>query len=301
MNDKQVSSFIQAATYLNFHKAAQALYITQPALTYQIKSLEQELGFDLFVRAARGVSLTPAGESLYRNLIEINTHLENALEEARGFAAAKTNRLTLAWPPSIFDRTLMVNTSRELKKKLPNEDVMLAMSDKVNSLVMVEQGAADLTITLENDVEKMPELESIPLFNVQRCCLMSTGHPLAHLPRVSWNMLRTQTILLAPPNRYPESYTRLMNDLRAVHIPASSILYMDDLSDIDINVAAGRGIAIRPRPSVLFGKEQNGIVCVPFENAPTETVCIAYALDDDAPRKRLIADTIRQCLEEAAC
>lgn len=301
MNDKQMNSFIQAATYLNFHRAAQALYITQPALTYQIKSFEQELGFDLFKRAPRGVSLTPAGESLYRNLIEINTCFEKAIKEARCFAAAKSTRLTLAWPPSIFDRALMVNASRELKEKLPNEDVLITMSNKINSLTLIEQGAADLAITFENDMNKIPEFESIPLINAQRCCLMSTGHPLARLPSVSWNMLRTQTILLVPPNHHSESYARLMNDLRAVHIPASSIMYLDDLSDIDINVAAGRGITIRPRPSAMFGKEQNGIVCVPFENASTETICIAYALDNDVPRKRLIANAIRQCLEDDAC
>ena len=298
MNDKQVNCFIQAATYLNFHKAAQALFITQPALTYQVKSLEQELGFDLFARAPKGVSLTPAGKSLYENLIEINTRLEKALEEARSFAVGAANRLTLAWPPSIFDRSLMVGVSKELKGILPGEDVLLTISDKVNSLTMVEQGSADITITIKGDVNKLPEFESVPLFDVQRCCLMSAGHPLARLPRVSWNMLRTQTILLAPPNRYPESYARLMNDMKAAHIPASSIMYMNDLNDIDINVAAGRGIAIRPRPAVMFGKEQNGIVCVPFEDAPIETACIAYIPNGDVVRKRAVGEAIQQCLRE---
>ncbi len=298
MNEKQVNSFIQAATYLNFHQAARALYVTQPALTYQVKSLEQELGFDLFVRAAKSVSLTPAGESLYRNLIEINTRLEKAIEEARGFAAAKTDRLTLAWPPSIFDRELMVNASRELKKKLPSEDLLVTMADKMDSLRMVERGTADLTITLKSDVSKIPELEPIPLFDAQRCCLMSTGHPLARLPRVSWNMLRTQTILLTPPNHYPESYAQFISDMKAADIPTSSIVYMEDLNDIDINVAMGRGVSIRMRPSVMFGKERNGIVCVPFENAPTKTVCITYASNGDIARKKLVAEAIRQCLGE---
>ena len=51
MNDRQLQCFLQAATFLNFHKAAELLYLSQPALTYQIKSMEAELGFDLSIAA----------------------------------------------------------------------------------------------------------------------------------------------------------------------------------------------------------------------------------------------------------
>ena len=65
--------FIAAARNLNFNKAAEELCISQTAISQQIKQLEQELGFELFVRSKRGVQLTPAGEAFYRRCRKIST------------------------------------------------------------------------------------------------------------------------------------------------------------------------------------------------------------------------------------
>ena len=64
MDLKQLQYFLAVAKHLNFSRAAEALYISQPTLSYQIAELEKELGTTLFVRDRRKVFLTPAGGAL---------------------------------------------------------------------------------------------------------------------------------------------------------------------------------------------------------------------------------------------
>lgn len=74
MELKQLEYFLKVAEQLNFSRAAESLYISQPALSYQIAELERELGAELFVRDRRKVSLTPEGEALMLPAQEMLEH-----------------------------------------------------------------------------------------------------------------------------------------------------------------------------------------------------------------------------------
>ena len=67
MYNHQLDTFIKVADSGSFNKASEELYVSPNAVMKQINLLENSLGFDLFVRTHRGVRLTPAGESLYRD------------------------------------------------------------------------------------------------------------------------------------------------------------------------------------------------------------------------------------------
>ena len=68
MNTTQIKCFLALAETLNFTKAAARLYMSQPGLSRQISSLEQELNTQLFIRGSKGVTTTPAGALLAREL-----------------------------------------------------------------------------------------------------------------------------------------------------------------------------------------------------------------------------------------
>ena len=67
MTTKQLAYAAELAKTLNFNRAAENLFISQPTLTYQIKALEDEIGFPLFDRSGKGAALTPAGEQFCIN------------------------------------------------------------------------------------------------------------------------------------------------------------------------------------------------------------------------------------------
>ena len=82
INLQQIEYFLAVAEKLNFTEAARSLYISQPSLSKQISLLEEELGFQLFIRNKRMVRLTPAGEVLNRRWRKWITELEISVEEA---------------------------------------------------------------------------------------------------------------------------------------------------------------------------------------------------------------------------
>lgn len=83
MNIESLKCFILVAENLNFARAAEALYKTQPAVTKQINALEQEIGVSLFIRSTRHVELTPAGMSFYKDAKEIVQNAQIAVERAQ--------------------------------------------------------------------------------------------------------------------------------------------------------------------------------------------------------------------------
>ncbi|NGN68498.1 LysR family transcriptional regulator, partial [Streptomyces sp. A7024] len=80
--------FAAVAEELSFTRAAERLYVSQPALSKQIRALERQLGFALFERRAREVALTPQGAALLPRARELGTAWDEAIREARGAGPA---------------------------------------------------------------------------------------------------------------------------------------------------------------------------------------------------------------------
>ena len=97
MSIQRLPVFLSAAKHLNFTKAAEEHCISQTAVSQQIKQLEQELGFSLFVRANRGVTLTPAGKAFYRQCGQLMREYQSAVTMGQRIAEGEPNTLRLGY------------------------------------------------------------------------------------------------------------------------------------------------------------------------------------------------------------
>ena len=103
MNDRQLLCFLTLSRTLNFTAAARELYCTQPALSYQIRSLEKELDLALFERSTTRVALTEAGrafvpqaEGIYRSILNARTggrRRVSVRRRAKPFSAVRAFRM----------------------------------------------------------------------------------------------------------------------------------------------------------------------------------------------------------------
>lgn len=98
---RHLRAFVAVADDLSFSKAAQRLFITQPALSRQIRSLERLVGCDLFRRSTQRVQLTLAGESLLARARPLLADLDDAITAARSVGGELAGRMALLWEPCV--------------------------------------------------------------------------------------------------------------------------------------------------------------------------------------------------------
>ena len=98
--------FRAVAKHLSFRKAAESLYLTQPAVSSQIKALEEDLGVILFDRSGSGVRMTPAGESLLKYALDSSRLLLGARQTLSHFTGTQSGALSLGASTTIAQYVL---------------------------------------------------------------------------------------------------------------------------------------------------------------------------------------------------
>src|SRR5262245_23667904 len=96
---RHLRAFVAVADELSFSRAAQRLFITQPALSRQIRGLERLVGCDLFRRSTQRVELTLAGESLLARARTLLAGMNDAVTAARSVGGELAGRMALLWAP----------------------------------------------------------------------------------------------------------------------------------------------------------------------------------------------------------
>ena len=130
MYNLQLETFIVVADLGSFNKAAEALYITPPAVTKQINLLEKDLGLQLFVRTHRGLALTAAGKSLYKDAKYIIQYCKDSVERAKKVMEEKDNMIRIGTSPMTTAAPLLEIWSK-VQKKYP--EIRVQMVPYINS------------------------------------------------------------------------------------------------------------------------------------------------------------------------
>ena len=98
MTTKQLTYAAELARTQNFNRAAENLFISQPTLTYQIRLLEDEIGFEIFARSGKGATLTPAGEQFIVTIRSVLTELNKAIENGQNFSSKYKGNINICMP-----------------------------------------------------------------------------------------------------------------------------------------------------------------------------------------------------------
>jgi len=240
MNTKQIDYCIELSRTLNFSRAAENLFVSQPTFSYQIRLLEEEVGFQIFYRNGKGAEITPAGSQFVTYLVNMREELKRAIEQGQNFSARFTDSISIS---------MMV---RQALYFLPEAIRLFEESDPEVQITPIFQygggmesflrGDADILFALKDQSRHLSGVTACDLFDSHIYLITDRVDPLAGKNLITESDLYGRTLMVgggSPPA------------LRAVQqrlIASGRIDYFNS-ADHDTtltNVAAGRGICLAP-------------------------------------------------------
>ena len=243
MNIDNLKCFILVAENLSFARAAEALYISQPAVTKQINTLENELGVTLFIRSTRHVELTPIGMSFYKDAKDIVIKSQMAVSRIRQ-QNKNTDfiRIGLSNPVALFNLTPYLT---KLHINYPDIRPDIQILGYKSALNLFLENKLDILFYFK---ENMPQKKGISFIELKKdhlVCLMPASHPFAAKESVSLDDLSDESIIACNPLNAPLSTAAFQQKLLERR-SAQGILYCDSIEVAHCMVASGIGLTILP-------------------------------------------------------
>ena len=162
---------------LNLTEAANALHTSQPGVSKQIRELENELGFDIFVRRGKRMfAITEPGKAVLGIIERVLQEADNLKRAAHDFSDRDSGGLTIATTHTQA-RYALPRVVREFKRRYPRVHLTLQQGNPLQLAEMVLAGAADIAIATEA-LEHDPALLALPAYTWSHCAVVPPRHPL---------------------------------------------------------------------------------------------------------------------------
>ncbi|UTW11215.1 LysR family transcriptional regulator [Marinobacterium rhizophilum] len=183
--NKFLHQFRVVAEQKNLTAASQLLHLSQPALTKNIKKVEEEFGVPLFERLPRGMLLTPFGEALLHRVKRMEMEYRYAHEEVSALQSGATASLNIGSGP-VWALNYLPDILSQLYQRFPKLSVKLESGSMSVLLPKLASGELDLALgTQEVDEQLSDELKYIHMIDVDLIVVARRNHPLAHQATVS--------------------------------------------------------------------------------------------------------------------
>ncbi len=212
MDIVQLKRFLILAETGHFRRAAARLRISQPALTHSIKTLEEELGGEIFVRSSKGVTLSDCGRALVPRARAILNERERIGTEIRDIALGHTTRLTVGVAP-YFSRRLFPNAVQSLLAEMPQVrlEVIEGHSDELRAAL--HEGRIDLAFcVLSPSIEADDALERQVTCTERYSVVARNKHPLFARKRIGDRDLAGYPWVVYDLQRTPAMYAELFRE-----------------------------------------------------------------------------------------
>jgi DNA-binding transcriptional LysR family regulator len=297
----QLEGFVETARLGSVTRAAEALYVTQPALTARLKSLERALGTPLLVRTGRGVRLSEAGRAFLpyaqRALEAVGEGRRLVTEAARGgageLALGAAPAVSTYVLPAILERFHAIHPSVRFS-------VRTGHSEEVLELVLREQVQIGLVRALRHT-----DIESLPLYEDELVLVANPGHPFAERGEIAVEEMNEEQLILFDRT---SSYHDLTSAFfREAGVVPRGVMELDNIDATKKMVRQGLGVALLPHTAVAEELGAGSLRSVRIADAPrVRRRIVAIRRRDVGPASGVLAaflatlDGLRADLRRAA-
>ena len=259
---RQLQVFEKVASHLNYSRAAEELYLSQPAVSMQIKQLEGHIGLPLFEQMGKKIFLTEAGQELFhyaRNISQQINEIEAMFDEMKGLGQGKLT-LSVVNTANYFTPQLLA----EFCRRHPNINVNLQVANRDAVLKQLAENGTDLAIM--GQPPSGLDISSKQFMDNPLVVIAAPAHPLAKIKHVEFAQLAEHPFL----SREQGSGTRsAMERVFAQHrIHPHISMEMETNEAIKQAVQAGLGLGILSLHSIELELETKRLVMLNVEHFP---------------------------------
>ena len=240
-NLRQFHAFVAVARLGSFTQAARRLNLSQPALTVQIRQLEEAVGVRLFDRSTRRVMLTSIGKELAPTLERVLQEIDAVMVNTKELASHIKGTITIGALPSISSK-LLPATILEFQKQYPGIVVRLrdVLAQRIVRLVKEEE--VDFGIGTLRMAD--PDIQFTPLLTDHLGVIFPAGHPVERQRTITLKSLTAFPLILMDMETSVRNLVdRAFESIGEAAVPAFEVVYMSTAVAL---VKAGLGLTIQP-------------------------------------------------------
>jgi molybdate transport repressor ModE-like protein len=254
--------------------AARELGFSQPAVSYQLRTLERMVGTVLVVRNGRSASLTPAGEVLAGHADRILGSIQTAEQELADIVGTQAGRVRVAAFPSSC-ATIVASAMATMRRRRPEVEILLSQAEPHVAATMVRRGEVDLAVSYHYEgTTRRPEppgggapLHRVTLLRDPVRVVLAADHPLAEQPEIKLVELADATWLTSS-----QTFEAILQRAAAgMGFTPELLMVSDDHVSMQSLVAHGLGVAVLPRLA-LHAHLDERVVCRVVRDWPARLV-----------------------------
>lgn len=261
----QLQVFGKVAKLRSMTRAAESMHMTQPAVSIQIKQLQESLDLALIEIVGKKLYLTEAGEELYRVYQNLNEELDIFNARISQLKGGLTGQLTISAASTA--KYFLPYLLGAFKQKYPGIDVSLKVTNRDEVLSHLKQNEYDLAILTQ--VPKDEPIEATPFLNNPLVMGAHPDHPLAGKTSVRINQLSEEAFVY----REPGSGTRMVMEqyLQRNQIPIDPVMELGTNEAVKQAIMAGIGISLISRLSLTNELQLGKITILDIEGFPLKS------------------------------
>jgi DNA-binding transcriptional LysR family regulator len=269
----QMKYFIEIVEQGSLNKAAQHLYISQPALTKQLGILEKSMKCKLLIRTSSGIKLTALGRYFYERSTSIISMINETINKIEGFSSGNTIRigalpnLITYFLPKYVDKFKNMNYDVFMEAINTNSELISSLNDNLFNIVFV------------SDAIQEPNFVTIPLIIEPFYVVMNISNPLTNIDEIDFFTLIKERLILykapCPIRAKIREHCNLMNLIPNV------ILELEETESVIKYVEQNLGITILPK-MVVANINNPSIIAHEIKKFPIHRVVSAVIKKDDS-------------------
>jgi DNA-binding transcriptional LysR family regulator len=270
---RQIRSFLSIAETLHFGRTAELIHISQPALSLQIRALEEEVGVRLFERNRRKTTLTAAGIAFRDDAAAALSRLEEGIRRARLAASGKLGLLRIGFV-STAGSEMVPNIVRQFRESNPEVGFSLRNILTAEQVRMLEAGSLDIGFLRLPIGSEHPALDVVRVHREPLVLVVPASHKLAKRKRVRLSEVAGQDFVMYERTHAPGFHDLIFGILRDAGIVPNVSQTAGEIPTLISLVASRMGITILPASAVKHNVA-SVVACGILDRIPSVEIGIA--------------------------